>query len=399
MKGGPSLRADGQLSWRERGALWLRLGIRLILTILGIALLVKLGPRVFSLFAPVILAALAASLLNPLIRWFQRKVGWSRHVLTLLLLLLLLGAVGGTLWLLVYSVGNELISLVQNWEHLANGAADVFAKLENLFSQIFVLIPDNVTSTVQNAADGVMGWLSKVIPSVMGDLASLAGHKAMAVPSVVVGITIFIMATYFLASDYPYIKAKWVQHMDGGLLHFCEQVRITAVGAFGGYLKAQLLLSVGVFFILLIGFLIIHQSYSVLLALGLALMDFIPLIGAGTIMVPWAIIDLITGHFRGAVELMVIWGIIVLFRRIMEPKIVGDQTGLSPILSLVSIYVGMKVGGVLGMILGPILTLIVLNLITMGLFHGIRLDVVAAAQDISAILSERPRPRNNSNSK
>ena len=150
------------------------------------------------------------------------------------------------------------------------------------------------------------------------------------------------------------------------------------------------MLSVGVFFILLIGFFIIRQPYGLLLALGLAVMDFIPIIGAGTVMVPWAFIALFMGDYSTAIEQMVIWGIIALFRRVMEPKFVGDQTGLSPILSLVSIYVGMQLGGVLGMILGPTVLLIVLNLGAMGIFHGLRLDVVAATRDVLAILSRRP---------
>lgn len=89
-------------------------------------------------------------------------------------------------------------------------------------------------------------------------------------------------------------------------------------------------------------------------------------------------------------DLMAIWGVIALFRRVMEPKFVGDQTGLSPILSLVSIYVGMKLAGVLGMVFGPVVLLVVLNLAGMGMFRGARLDLEAAARDIAAILSERP---------
>ena len=127
-----------------------------------------------------------------------------------------------------------------------------------------------------------------------------------------------------------------------------------------------------------------------LLALGLAVLDFIPIVGAGTVMVPWAVVELVTRNFSSAISLMVIWGVIALFRRAMEPKFVGDQTGLSPVLSLLSVYVGMKLGGVLGMILGPVLTLVVLNLAGMGLFRGLRADLSAAAWDVAAILSHRP---------
>ena len=110
----------------------------------------------------------------------------------------------------------------------------------------------------------------------------------------------------------------------------------------------------------------------------------------GTVMVPWAFVCLFTGNFATAFELMLIWGIIALFRRVMEPKFVGDQTGLSPILSLVSIYVGMKLAGVLGMILGPTVALIALNLAKLGLFDGVRRDITAAADDMMALLRERP---------
>ena len=212
----------------------------------------------------------------------------------------------------------------------------------------------------------------------------------MGFPSFVIALVIYIMATYLLTADYPYLRSRAAQHMDEGLLHFLGQVRSVALGAFGGYLKAEFFLSVGVFFILLAGFTVIRQPYGLLLALALAVLDFIPIVGAGTVMVPWAFIALFVGDFTSAVELMVIWGIIALFRRAMEPKFVGDQTGLSPILSLVSIYVGMKLGGVVGMILGPILLLVLLNLAGMGMFHGLRLDLIAAVRDIAAILSQHP---------
>ena len=128
------------------------------------------------------------------------------------------------------------------------------------------------------------------------------------------------------------------------------------------------------------------QSYSLLLALGFAVLDFIPLIGSGTVMVPWAIVDLLLGNYGHAIELMVIWGLIALFRRLAEPKVVGDQTGLSPILSLISIYIGMRLYGVWGMIFCPILLLVLLNLAGLGLFDGVRRDLKMAFWDIMAVL-------------
>ena len=88
---------------------------------------------------------------------------------------------------------------------------------------------------------------------------------------------------------------------------------------------------------------------------------------------------------------MVVWGVICLFRQLAEPKIVGNQTGLPPILSLMSIYVGMRLGGVLGMVLGPVLTVALLNLVRLGVFRPTAADLRLAARDVTALL-QRGRP-------
>ena len=379
-----------QLTWRQRGALWLRLGIRIVLTGLAVWLVLRLGRSVFSLFAPFLFALVTAALLNPLVKKLQKALGWNRQVLSAVLLLLLFGLAGGGLILLVYAAAGQLLSLMQNWGVLLDSLQSVMDQLEEFFAHILTLVPPQVTEIVETAGDSLFQWLSEAVPDALANLGMEAGEKAMALPSFLVALVIFVMAAFLLTADYPYLRSRWVQHLDEGVLRFLSQLRSTALGAFGGYVKAEFLLSVGVFFILLAGFFLIRQPYGLLLALGLAVMDFIPIIGAGTVMVPWAFVALFTRDLTTAVELMAIWGVIALFRRVMEPKFVGDQTGLSPILSLVSIYVGMKAAGVLGMVFGPVVLLVVLNLAGMGMFRGLRLDLEAAARDIAAILSQRP---------
>lgn len=379
-----------QLTWPQRGRLWLRLGLRLILTALAVWLVLKFGRPLLSLFAPFLFALAAAALLDPLVKRLQKALGWNRQLLSALVLILLFGLAGGGLALLVYAAAGQLVSLAQNWSGLLASAQSAIDQVEVLFARFLTLVPPQVTEIVKETGDELFQWLSDVAPAVLADLGREAGEKAMGLPSFLVALIIFVMATFLLTADYPYLRSRAVQHMDEGVLRFLGQLRSTALGAFGGYLKAEFLLSVGVFFILLAGFFITGQPYGLLLALGLAVMDFIPIIGAGTAMVPWAFIALFTGDLPSAVELMVIWGAIALFRRVMEPKFVGDQTGLSPLLSLAAIYVGMKLAGVLGMVFGPVVVLVALNLAGMGMFRGFRLDLEASARDIAAILSERP---------
>ena len=97
-----------QLSWQERGQLWLRLIIRLVLAAAAVVLVAKLGPPLLSLFAPFVAALIVAALLNPAVRWLQRRLGWSRKLLSLLLVVVIFGVIGGCLGILTYAAANEL---------------------------------------------------------------------------------------------------------------------------------------------------------------------------------------------------------------------------------------------------------------------------------------------------
>ena len=379
----------GQLTWQARGNLWLRLGLRLILALLGLLLLRNFGGWVLSLLAPFLLALCVSAALDPPVRWLQRRLHWSRGLSAMLLMLVILGAAGGLLFWLGQVLVSEVISLADNWDALLAAAVEQVKNLDAMLERLAAMLPVELAKSDESLLDWLIGLVPTTLPQ-MGDLASFAGAKAAALSYFLVAAVFFAMATYFLTADWPGFRSRLVDRLSPRLRRFGSQVRTTALAAFGGYLKAELLLSVGVFAILAVGFVLTRQPYGLLLALGLAVLDFIPIVGAGTVMVPWAVVELVTRNFSSAISLMVIWGVIALFRRAMEPKFVGDQTGLSPVLSLLSVYVGMKLGGVLGMILGPVLTLVLLNLASMGLFRGLRADLSAAAWDVAAILSHRP---------
>ncbi|SBW11370.1 conserved membrane hypothetical protein [uncultured Eubacteriales bacterium] len=382
-----------ELTWRERGRLWLRLGIRLALVALAVFLLVRIAPPVLSLLMPFVLALIMAWILNPVIRAVQRRLGVSRKLLSLLLIVLLFAVAGGALAALLYNIVAEVAALVSNYPVIWKDTLQpAIYQTEQFFSELFAALPDQVGTVANRTLDQLVDWLNSALPVLASHVSSAAGSFAVSIPAFAVSTIIFIMASFLITSDYPRLRFLLLDKLSGSIRGLLSDVKRTAVAAFGGYVKAQLILSAGVFVILLLGFVIIGQSYAVLLAFLLAVLDFVPLIGSGTIMIPWAAIDLLTGEYRHAAELLVIWGIIALFRRMAEPKIVGDQTGLSPILSLVSIYVGMQVAGVGGMIFGPMLCLIFLNIYRLGIFDGSITDLRLAATDVSALLQNRPGP-------
>lgn len=378
-----------QLSPAQRGRLWLRLGLRIFVLAVTVILVWTVGGPLLSLFMPFLLAWGAAALLDSVVRRLHRKLGWSRGVLSLLTLLVLFGALSVVLGLLVRAAVGEVVSLAENWDSLLAAARDAFALLDGYARRLTEALPFEVLapdqSLLERLGEMVSQWMGSVTPS-LGNLTSFATDKARDVSSFVLALVFFLMGTYFLCADYPYLRTRFVQRVDDGALSLLRQVKAAVMAAFGGYLKAQVLLSAAVFFILLCGFVLTGQSYAMLLALGLAVLDFIPILGAGAVMVPWAAIDLLAGNYSRAVAVIVIWGVVALFRRVAEPKFVGDQTGLSPILSLVSIYVGMRLAGVVGMILGPVVTLVVLNLLGLGLLDGWKADVRLAVRDMAALL-------------
>ncbi len=377
------------LTWPQRGQLWLRLGIRLAGAVLAVVLLWTVGAPALSLFMPFLLALVVAAMLDPVVGRLQRRLGGSRKRASLLTLLVLLGGIGTALFFLIRVAVQELAALAENWDELIVPVTQMLERAEQTVRSVLDKLPLPFGEVRFSLMDKLGQWLEQSISSAgldLGNLASFATDKAKDITSFAVAFVMFLLASYFLCVDYPYLRTRVAQTVDEGLLGLLGQIKRVALTAFGGYLKAQALLSLGVFGILLVGFALVRQSYALLLALSLAVLDFIPIVGAGTVMLPWAVIDLLTGNFGHGAAIAAIWGVVALFRRLAEPKVVGDRTGLSPILSLVSIYVGMRLGGIPGMVLAPVVALVALNLKGLGLLDATMADLRLGAGDIAAIL-------------
>ena len=386
-----------QLNWHERGQLWLRLGLRGVLTLGAVAMVVWVGLPLASLLSPFLFSLVLAWLLNPAVRWLQRKTNGSRKVISMILVVLVFAVIGGILFGLGWVAVDQVRSLFDNRQSLLDELLDGLLVVVNSFQRWLAglngVVPDELITSSEDLINTVVGWVQELDFS--GWFAQMAGQAPSMVTNVsgfAVALVVFMMASYFITGDYPRLRFELADRVPMVARDFCRSVKNIFMSAFGGYVKSQLILSAGVFMILTIGFLLMRQPYGLLLAFGLAVLDFIPIIGAGTVMVPWAFVALFTGDLSAAVELMAIWGVIALFRRVMEPKFVGDQTGLSPILSLVGIYMGMKLGGVLGMVVGPLLLLVCINLAKLGIFRPVLDDLSLAAADISAILRSGRKP-------
>lgn len=373
-----------ELSHRARARLWVRLMIRLSILAGVLVLFFLVGKPVLSLCMPFFLALIFTWLLNPLIRFVHSKIKIPRGVVTIVLILLLVGGLGVLIAALVWKGWTEFTALASNWENIWNTFQNTYHQLNELFSRYYSMLPAAMQEAVANFSERLLTWLQDAASAVIPKTTSFA----LGLPSVLLAFLFFLLATYFTAADYPHIRETVTRHMPESAKRMGNLIKTAFSAAFGGYIRAELLLSAGVFAILLLGFLLMRQPYAVLLAAVLAVLDFIPIIGSGTVIVPWAVVCFALGDWKKGAVLLVIWGVVCLFRRLLEPKVVGNQTGLHPLLSLLSIYVGMKLWGVLGMIFTPVLLLVFLNICRAGVFHRTGSDIALAVRDIGAILRE-----------
>ncbi len=380
-----------QLSWHERGQLWLRLGLRGALVLGALALLLWAGLPLLSLLSPFVCALVFAWLLNPAVRWLQRKTNISRKIISMVLVILVFAVIGGTLFGLGWMAVDQVRMLFDNrqsvLDDLLGGLLGVINSVQRWLAGLNGVVPDEVLTTSGDLINTLVGWVQGLDFS--GWFAQMAGQAPSMVTNLsgfAVALVVFMMASYFITGDYPRLRFELTDRVPMVARDFCRSVKNIFMSAFGGYIKSQLILSAGVFLILSVGFFLMGQPYGLLLAFGLAVLDFIPIIGAGTVMGTWGGVDMVLMEFGEAAALMAVWGVIVVFRRVAEPKVLGDQTGLSPILSLVGIYVGMRAGGVLGMVVGPLLLLVFINLTKLGIFRPVLDDLALAAGDINAIL-------------
>ena len=379
-----------ELERYERKRLWGRLSIRVGVIVAVVLFILVIVPPILSNFLPFILALIVAWLLHPLVRILHEKIHIPRKILSIIFVVIFFVIVGGLLTLLLHTIITEIISFTNSMIKSDIDFSTILSS-DNLISNILSRLPDNISTPIQNVVANIAQWLSETISSLFSSVYTKVGEILAGIPSFFIGVVLFLTAMYYILADYSKLRTSVLTRFSGEARNFFGFIKTSTFAAFWAYLRAQLLLSLGVLVILLIGFLVTGQNYALLLAFVLAIIDFIPLIGSGGVLIPWALIALFSGDYTQAIQLMVIWGAVSLFRRLLEPKIIGTQTGLSPLRSLISIYLGMRIAGVLGMILAPILLQVFLKIIEAGMFSGLVSDAKLFIKDCAAILKNKPK--------
>lgn len=345
----------------------LRISLRLVLIVAVLLCLGLIVPPLLGLFLPFLLAFVAATLLAPLVQKFAKRVGgWNFWSMLFVVLMLL--AVTGILVYAGYYLVSQVTDLIRSWTSIREGITD-------MLNQVSQYLSNNVHFTSTDTEEYILGHLQDGLSWLTGKISTWAptvvvgvGNLASGIVSFLISLLFFIVAAYFMTADYPGLRKRLIAWVPDIIRPHMRHVKEAAGSAMFGYLRAQLILSGVVMVIVFVALLIFRQPYSLLIAIATGIIDIMPFFGSGAILVPWGVICLLVGNLKKAVFLLILAFALFLFRKLAEPKVVGNQTGLSPLLSLISIYVGMKLGGVAGMILCPIACMVVIGLYGMGFF-------------------------------
>lgn len=206
--------------------------------------------------------------------------------------------------------------------------------------------------------DTAMGSIAgKLLGELTSKLPALAASAIGAMPSILLALTVAVISAFYFALDHSRIlnavTAILPQSIRGSIPELRRRAAVTAAG----YIKAYLII-LGITLIqLYIGFLILGVDYAFILAALISVIDILPVLGIGTVLIPWGGIEIMLGNPGRGIGLIVIFAVIEIIRQFIEPRIIGRTLGIHPLLTLTAMYIGISVFGVAGIIIGPLLAL------------------------------------------
>ena len=360
-----------------------------ILTNLFVSLAVLLavifiGPGLIQFFMPLIIAWIIASLANPMVAFLEKRIRIMRRTGSVLVIIFVLFLVGTVLYAAVRFLMEQVSSLASDlpnvYEQVVGNLQEALGALHTQFS----FIPENLEQILEGNQNKFSDILLSFTNSINTGSVSAVGDFASSVIDVFVLVVLTLMLSYFFVARREQIKETVTRCMPQGIKDFWNMAMDTCLRALAGYLKACFQIMVVVFVILFIIFGgIMRVEYASLLALLTAFLDFLPFLGTGIIITPWAIYCLITGEYVSAVILVITYVICLLVHRLLEPKLVGDSVGMSPFATLISMFIGYRMIGMLGLILGIPVGMVLIAFKEQGMFDSYIKGIKILASDIN----------------
>ena len=347
---------------------------RFIINTLYFAIIIGIVFLVFryliNLISPFFFAFLFSFMLVPVIRWLTIKCHWKHNLSVAVCLIVFFALAGGLLlWCAVnlVSIASDLmVQLPTLYTDYIDPALRNFVEgTENLANRI----SPELYAIVADALPDIISSIGTAATNLAGKLVSLLSGWATKLPGRLLSLIICCIATVFLTADFNHISSFILRQFPERPRHVILQAKSTFVDVIIKYGKSYGLIMVITFGEIFLGLLLLHQKHAALIALLIAVFDIFPIVGAGLILFPWALVTLLNGVIGKGIGLLLLWIVVIIVRQIIEPRIVGHQVGLHPIVTLMAMFIGSKLFGGLGLLGLPIGCAIIKSLDDTGVIH------------------------------
>lgn len=313
----------------------------------GILLFVSVK-YILPVLLPFIIAGLVVVMIKPASERLSKKAKIPERVLRLMMslfvTLIAVSAVTLVLWQATAAVWHFLSDIGEG-NRLYELLMALMSPSRPIFGDIF---PEELALRISET-------LGSLLSGALSSLASGVTSIAAAVPQAFLFIIVTLISLIYFALDYDRISRFAVSLLPGRAKNFLSNLRRNVAKVAGKYLRSYSLIMLITYATLLVGFFLLGVKQAPIIALFVAFLDILPVIGVGTVLVPWSVFELATGNKFLGIGLLVLFIVNALIRQISEPKIVGKSLDLHPIITLMLLYVGYDLFGFAGMILLPML--------------------------------------------
>ena len=315
---------------------------------------------------PFVIGFLAALVLQKPVAALAHKTKLPRGLWSALLVFALLAVLLLLLGVLADRIAAESAGFPEWLAALAPQIKIAFGDLERWFSGLLESLPSGLEASLRQSPAKLV---DTAVSGLTGLVAGFSGGVLTQLPGILLTTILSVVAACFLTSDYPRI-ARFV------LAQFSpknQEILVNAKRLFMEnilkMLRGYALLFLITFAELFAGFLLMGQPYAALIALLIAILDILPVVGTGTALLPWALIQLLLGRTGHALQLVGLYLFITVLRNVLEPRIIGRQVGLPPVVTLLSMYLGLKLFGFIGLFALPLLVILLAKLQDAGLIR------------------------------
>ncbi len=359
--------------------------VSLIFSLLATAFVVGVGVGLIRLLMPFVIGWIVSCIANPVVCWLDKKVKLQKKFGSAIMIVVVIGVVVGLLYLLGSLIVKELGGLITNLPEMYGEIELQLKEIASNLAGFFDILPKGVqnswTAIVSGVGNAAGGWIEKISnPTV-----SLVGDIAKSIPTIIIGTFVAILSAYFFVADRETVVAWFKKVIPQSVYQRLIMVVTNFKFSVGGYFKAQFKIMGVVGAILLVGLSILRIKYVIVLSIIIAFLDFLPFLGTGTAFVPWCVYTFLVGDYKRLIFLIVLYATTQIVRQLIQPKLVGDEVGLKPLPTLLFIYIGYRLGGVIWMILAVPIGMIMINMVKAGAFDYIINDVKILAKGIKSL--------------